>query len=100
MPGSDLAPPEPRRRALLCLTFVPTRMKSVTPLILVGTVAFCLLGPYSYLAGAFALDFGGALYGWPGVFVAVGSGQRIFYPRGGLSLSAAKASRARNQGSA
>ena len=32
---------------------------SLIPLILVGVVAFCLLGPYSYLAGAFALDFGG-----------------------------------------
>ncbi len=29
------------------------------PLVLIGTVAFCLLGPYSYLGGAFALDFGG-----------------------------------------
>ncbi len=26
---------------------------------LIGVVAFCLLGPYSYLGGAFALDFGG-----------------------------------------
>jgi sugar phosphate permease len=30
-----------------------------TPLILIGVIAFGLLGPYSYLAGAFALDFGG-----------------------------------------
>ena len=29
------------------------------PLIAIGAIAFCLLGPYSYLAGAFALDFGG-----------------------------------------
>ena len=29
------------------------------PLIAIGTVAFCLLGPYSYLGGAIALDFGG-----------------------------------------
>lgn len=29
------------------------------PLIAIGVVAFCLLGPYSYLGGAFALDFGG-----------------------------------------
>jgi sugar phosphate permease len=28
-------------------------------LISIGTIAFCLLGPYSYLGGAFALDFGG-----------------------------------------
>ena len=29
------------------------------PLVLIGVVAFGLLGPYSYLAGAMALDFGG-----------------------------------------
>jgi sugar phosphate permease len=29
------------------------------PLVAIGTIAFCLLGPYSYLGGAFALDFGG-----------------------------------------
>ncbi len=29
------------------------------PLIAIGAIAFCLLGPYSYLGGAFALDFGG-----------------------------------------
>ncbi|MGO9932924.1 MAG: MFS transporter [Steroidobacteraceae bacterium] len=29
------------------------------PLIAIGTIAFCLLGPYSYLGGAMALDFGG-----------------------------------------
>ncbi len=32
---------------------------ALAPLIAIGTVAFCLLGPYSYLGGAFALDFGG-----------------------------------------
>ena len=31
----------------------------LTPLLAIGTIAFCLLGPYSYLGGAFALDFGG-----------------------------------------
>ncbi|MDB6097957.1 MAG: transporter, family, sugar phosphate sensor protein UhpC [Gammaproteobacteria bacterium] len=29
------------------------------PLVAIGIIAFCLLGPYSYLGGAFALDFGG-----------------------------------------
>jgi sugar phosphate permease len=29
------------------------------PLAVIGLIAFCLLGPYSYLGGAFALDFGG-----------------------------------------
>lgn len=74
---------------------------SLLPLIAIGTIAFCLLGPYSYLGGAFALDFGGkqagaassgiidgvgylgavvagdsvarvsAAFGWQGVFVAL-----------------------------
>jgi sugar phosphate permease len=29
------------------------------PPLAIGIIAFCLLGPYSYLGGAFALDFGG-----------------------------------------
>jgi sugar phosphate permease len=29
------------------------------PVVMIGVVAFCLLGPYSFLPGAFALDFGG-----------------------------------------
>ena len=71
------------------------------PLSAIGGVAFCVLGPYSYLGGAFALDFGGkqgsavasgmidgigylggilagtsitqisGAYGWQGVFVAL-----------------------------
>jgi sugar phosphate permease len=32
---------------------------SFLPLVAIGIIAFCLLGPYSYLGGAFALDFGG-----------------------------------------
>ena len=32
---------------------------SLLPLFAIGAVAFCLLGPYSYLGGALALDFGG-----------------------------------------
>ncbi|HYM26995.1 MAG TPA: MFS transporter [Steroidobacteraceae bacterium] len=31
----------------------------VLPVTMIGVVAFCLLGPYSFLPGAFALDFGG-----------------------------------------
>lgn len=46
--------------ALLALAWIPRReAATMIPLVLVGVVAFCLLGPYSYLAGAFALDFGG-----------------------------------------
>ena len=46
--------------SLLLLMLVPaSNSGSNLPLIAIGTIAFCLLGPYSYLAGAFALDFGG-----------------------------------------
>ena len=31
----------------------------ILPVAVIGVVAFCLLGPYSFLPGAFALDFGG-----------------------------------------
>jgi sugar phosphate permease len=46
--------------ALVVLTTVrPAATGSAFPLLAIGVVAFCLLGPYSYLGGAFALDFGG-----------------------------------------
>jgi sugar phosphate permease len=46
--------------ALLVLMSINSSLVSpVAPLITIGCVAFCLLGPYSYLGGAFALDFGG-----------------------------------------
>ena len=85
----------------LLMAAPPGQANSVLPLVLIGVVAFCLLGPYSYLGGAIALDFGGrqagaassgvidgigylggvlagdtvariaAEYGWRGVFVAL-----------------------------
>jgi sugar phosphate permease len=46
--------------ALLTLTLLhPSAVGPLLPLVAIGTTAFCLLGPYSYLGGAFALDFGG-----------------------------------------
>jgi sugar phosphate permease len=46
--------------ALLVLTTMRSSSSgSLLPLLAIGTIAFCLLGPYSYLGGAFALDFGG-----------------------------------------
>jgi sugar phosphate permease len=46
--------------ALLALTAIPSgHSTSALPIVLIGVVAFALLGPYSYLGGAFALDFGG-----------------------------------------
>jgi len=32
---------------------------ALLPLLAIGAIAFCLLGPYSYLGGAFAFDFDG-----------------------------------------
>jgi sugar phosphate permease len=46
--------------ALLLLTTMRSGTAgSHLPLVAIGIIAFCLLGPYSYLGGAFALDFGG-----------------------------------------
>ena len=46
--------------ALLVLTTLrPNAAGGVLPIALIGIVGFCLLGPYSFLPGAFALDFGG-----------------------------------------
>ncbi len=67
---SDYLGPEGRSRilfgglcfcvlALLGLAEVTVHAPRFVPLALVAAVAFCLLGPYSYLAGAIALDFGG-----------------------------------------
>ena len=88
--------------ALVVLMSVrPGASTSPLAVTLIGVVAFCLLGPYSYLGGAFALDFGGkqasaassgiidgigylggvlagdsvarvaVAYGWQGVFVSL-----------------------------
>ena len=46
--------------ALLVLTALrPGTAGGQLPVAMIGIVAFCLLGPYSFLPGAFALDFGG-----------------------------------------
>jgi len=46
--------------ALLALTAIPPgHNASSLPVVMIGVVFFTLLGPYSYLGGAFALDFGG-----------------------------------------
>jgi OPA family glycerol-3-phosphate transporter-like MFS transporter len=67
---SDYLGPEGRSRilfgglcfsvlALLGLAEVTTHAPRFVPLALVAAVAFCLLGPYSYLGGAMSMDFGG-----------------------------------------
>ena len=89
----------------VALLFLTASRGTATPpllsVLMIGVVAFCLLGPYSYLGGAFALDFGGkragaassgvidgigylggamagggvakvsVIFGWRGVFVAL-----------------------------
>jgi sugar phosphate permease len=46
--------------ALLVLTSIhPGSAGRALPVAMIGLVAFCLLGPYAFLPGAFALDFGG-----------------------------------------
>jgi MFS transporter, OPA family, glycerol-3-phosphate transporter len=46
--------------ALVVLVSVrPGVSHSMYPILLIALVGLCLLGPYSYLGGAFALDFGG-----------------------------------------
>ena len=44
---------------LIVLAHTPGHASQWTPVILVTLVGFLLLGPYSYLAGAMSLDFGG-----------------------------------------
>jgi len=44
---------------LLALAHTPGHTNPWTPVILVAMVGFLMLGPYSYLAGAMSLDFGG-----------------------------------------
>src|ERR1700733_9530561 len=61
--------------ALLLLTSMPASAAGTfLPPLAIGTIAFCLLGPYSYLGGAFALDFGGkqASAASSGIIVGVG----------------------------
>ncbi len=44
---------------LVLLSRTPGRVDPLMPVVLVTMVGFLLLGPYSYLAGAMSLDFGG-----------------------------------------
>jgi sugar phosphate permease len=89
--------------ALWMLMYLPAgEAGAALAVVTIGVVAFCLLGPYSYLGGAYALDFGGkqggavssgiidgigylggvlagdtvarvaVAFGWKGVFLALG----------------------------
>ena len=45
--------------ALLALGYLPLNHAALAAEVLLGAVAFVLIGPYSFLAGAVSLDFGG-----------------------------------------
>ncbi|HEX8754805.1 MAG TPA: MFS transporter [Steroidobacteraceae bacterium] len=59
------------------------------PIALVGAVAFCLLGPYAYLGGAMALDFGGKAAGAvaSGIIDGVGYLGAVFAGVGGAKIA-------------
>jgi len=61
------------------------------PIALIGTVGFCLLGPYAYLGGAMALDFGGKAAGAvaSGIIDGVGYIGAVFAGVGGAKLAVA-----------
>ena len=44
---------------LVLMTLKPSASGALLPVVMVASVAFCLIGPYAFLPGAFALDFGG-----------------------------------------
>jgi OPA family glycerol-3-phosphate transporter-like MFS transporter len=69
--------------ALVALSRVPLHAPAMIPVALVTLVAFLLIGPYSYLAGAISLDFGGK----QGCATAAGVIDGIGYLAGVLSGS-------------
>jgi sugar phosphate permease len=44
---------------LILMQLHPGTSGTVLPVVMIGVIGFCLLGPYVFLPGAFALDFGG-----------------------------------------
>jgi sugar phosphate permease len=77
--------------ALFLLTTVHRGMNAALPIALIGTVGFCLLGPYAYLGGAMALDFGGKAAGAvaSGIIDGVGYIGAVFAGVGGAKLAVA-----------
>ena len=76
--------------ALFLLTLIhPGGTNAALPITLIGLVAFCLLGPYAYLGGAMALDFGGKAAGAvaSGIIDGVGYLGAVFAGVGGAKLA-------------
>ena len=64
---------------------------AMLPVALIGVVAFCLLGPYAYLGGAMALDFGGKSAGAvaSGIIDGIGYLGAVFAGVGGAKVAVA-----------
>jgi OPA family glycerol-3-phosphate transporter-like MFS transporter len=78
--------------ALFVLAMIHRGAMGVTsPIVLIGVVAFCLLGPYAYLGGAMALDFGGkaAAALASGIIDGVGYLGAVFAGVGGAKVAVA-----------
>jgi sugar phosphate permease len=76
--------------ALFLLTTIHSGgTNTAVPIALIGIVAFCLLGPYAYLGGAMALDFGGkaAAAVASGIIDGVGYFGAVFAGVGGVKLA-------------
>jgi sugar phosphate permease len=77
--------------ALFFLTMIHRGGTDSLPIALIGVVGFCLLGPYAYLGGAMALDFGGKAAGAvaSGIIDGVGYIGAVFAGVGGAKLAVA-----------
>jgi sugar phosphate permease len=77
--------------ALFLLTLIRRGMDPTLPIAMIGVVGFCLLGPYAYLGGAMALDFGGKAAGAvaSGIIDGVGYIGAVFAGVGGAKLAVA-----------
>ena len=66
---------------LIGISMIPAHSNPLLPISLVTLVGFLMLGPYSYLAGAMSLDFGGTR----GAATAAGVIDGVGYVAGALS---------------
>ncbi|MDE2051449.1 MAG: MFS transporter [Gammaproteobacteria bacterium] len=75
--------------ALFLLTMIHRGGVDALPIALIGAVGFCLLGPYAYLGGAMALDFGGKAAGAvaSGIIDGIGYIGAVFAGVGGAQLA-------------
>ncbi|MGA7538862.1 MAG: MFS transporter [Steroidobacteraceae bacterium] len=75
--------------ALFLLTRIHRGTDATLPVVLIGMVGFCLLGPYAYLGGAMALDFGGKAAGAVASGIIDGAGYigAVFAGVGGAKLA-------------